>query len=467
MKAIVLFILLLLIFLLPEAQIPNGNWHGQLNAGGQKLDLVFHLSDSPDGPTATMDVPAQSAKDIPVDEVSLEEDEVSLNIADLGISYTGKLSEEGKLEGTFTQNGYAFPLELTLTEEEIKAPTKPQDPVAPFPYEVRELTFPGGASGVTLSATLTLPRGFEQPPVAILVSGSGPQDRDEALMGHRPFLVLADHLTRKGIAVLRYDDRGVAASTGDFASATTSDFADDAEAAVTFLAGRKDIDPRRIGIVGHSEGGVVAPMVAARNEKVAFVVMLAGIGMNGADLILAQADRIGEVQGIDEATREASYEISRGAIDIALSGQEPKIIDKELTRFLKKKYKEYRHIEMIGEESREDFIAQSKQMLDSPWMLELLAVEPSDYLTKVNCPVLSVIGTKDLQVPADLNTPLIKNALSHNPNVKAMDLEGLNHLFQEAETGSPAEYAKIEQTMSPKMLELVSEWIAETTLNTN
>jgi uncharacterized protein len=323
-------------------------------------------------------------------------------------------------------------------------------PRPPFPYQSADVTFPGKSEGVTLAGTLTLPSTPGPHPAVILISGSGPQDRDETIMGHKPFLVLADHLTRHGIAVLRYDDRGFAKSTGDFASATSVDFSDDAEGALEFLRARKDIDPKRIGYLGHSEGGIIAPMVAARRDDVAFLVFLAGTAVPGADVMLAQGEAIARAMGAPEAARAQNREIQQRLFDAVRSTSDPDELRKKAAEILA----------MLPEPQR---TAQVNQIV-APWMRFFITFDPATVLRRVKCPVLALFGELDLQVLPAQNAPVMEQALREAGNQRAEihRLAGLNHLFQPAKTGTPQEYATIEQTMDPKALDLIASWLRRT-----
>jgi pimeloyl-ACP methyl ester carboxylesterase len=446
---------------LPEPDVV-GTWEGVLEAAG--LRLVFHVEAADGGGfTGTMDSPDQGAADIPATSVTFTDGTLTFEVQNLGMTYEATLSEDGTtLEGTFTQGAARLPLTLTrITVEEASRPGRPQNPEPPFPYETEEVRFESDEVGVTLAGTLTLPPGEGPFPAAVLVSGSGPQDRDESLMGHRPFLVLSDHLTRSGVAVLRYDDRGVAESSGDFGSATSVNFASDALAAVHFLGQRPDIGP--VGIVGHSEGGLVGPMAAVRDEAVAYVVMMAGPGLTGAEIIQLQSDLINRAQGMPEEiiqlnrrTQQRLFEVVASDPDTASAAPKLRAI---LTASVEELPEDMRS-QAAQASSPQAIEAQVRQM-NSPWIRHFLSYDPRPTLERVTVPVLAINGEKDLQVPAEVNLPEIAAALERagNPDVTTLMLPGLNHLFQEAETGSPAEYARIPETMNPAALNAVSSWI--------
>lgn len=441
-----------------------GIWEGTLDAGAAKLRLVLHVTLGDDGVLhGTMDSPDQGATGIPASSVSAEGETLAFVIATLGARYQGTLSADGgSLDGTFSQSGASFPLALTKVAAPSE-PDRPQHPRPPFPYGVVEVEVANPEAGVTLSGTLTLPPGDGPFPAAVLVSGSGPQDRDESLMGHKPFLVLADHLTRQGIAVLRYDDRGVGSSTGTFATATSQDFASDALAAVAFLQARDDMGA--VGIVGHSEGGLVGPLAASRSDAVDFVVMLAGPGLPGEEIVQLQSDLIARADGAPEALVAANLETQRRLFALVRAEPDPDAAAPKLRAILEESVAalpaEVREA-MAEETTATAFEAQVRQV-NSPWFRNFLVYDPRPTLEQVRVPVLALNGELDLQVPAEANLREVSAALARggNPDVTVRALPGLNHLLQKAETGSPTEYARISETMNPAALEAVSAWILE------
>lgn len=458
-----------------------GDWSGTLVVGPQQLPIVFHIAADDTGLSATMDSPAQNAFGIPMDGVMVSGDSISLTLAAAGARYDGLLTGEGELDGRWAQGGGSLELTLKRTAGEggsgrgeagasppaVPDPsTRPQTPRPPFPYPSEEVSFVG-AGDFELAGTLTLPDGDGPHPGVILVTGSGPQDRDETLLGHKPFAVLADHLTRAGIAVLRYDERGVGASGGDFATATSDDFARDAEAALAWLASRPEVDRDRVGIVGHSEGGLVAPMVASRSELPAFIVMLAGPGMAGDEIILDQTAAGLRADGADEALVESQVAISREIFKIAEREPDIERATAEMTEWLRARLGELdpamRTAAGIPEGQEDAFIARQVGRVNSPWFRYFLSYDPLPALEAVEVPVLAVNGELDVQVTPERNLSAIEAALDRggNPDATVLELPGLNHLFQTATTGSALEYAQIDETMSPQLLELVADWINE------
>lgn len=439
----------------------TGDWFGTLHVQGVQLRLVLHISDTKEGLVTTLDSPDQGAFGIAIAKTAFADPKLSLELSNLRAQFEGELRQDSLL-GFWLQAGRQFPLHFGRKAKKAMKLKRPQEPTPPFPYEVEEVVFENSGAKLKLAGTLTLPNGKSKPPVAILISGSGPQDRDESIAGHKPFLVLADHLTRQGIAVLRYDDRGTAQSTGNHATATTADFATDVESAMEYLRSRPDIDSDNIGLIGHSEGGIIAPIVAARSKNVAFMVLLASTGVSGKELSLMQAKSLRTFEVPDEA---AFMAFNEQAIDLAASDKELEVIRAQLTQH----YNSVRDVmaSMMPEGSDLDaFIGQQVSQMTSPWSRFFYNYNPADELEKIkDCPVLSLNGTKDLQVLADVNQDGIKKALktADNEGFTIFKIKNLNHLFQECETGAMSEYGQIEQTFSPKALMIISDWIQSKT----
>lgn len=327
---------------------------------------------------------------------------------------------------------------------------RPQVPVKPYPYREEEVVYENPLAAVKLAATLTIPSGQGPFSAVVLITGSGPQDRDESMAGHRPFLILSDYLTRRGIAVLRADDRSTGKSIGNFQTATTADFAADAEGAVAYLKARSEADPRRIGLIGHSEGGIIAPMLAARDPSVAFIVMMAAPGVPGDEIVESQTLLMAQANGapLRVAQRQAAQQREIDAI-IKAGGDEA-VIEKNLRK-------------RASEGDLDPIIEGRINIMNSPWFRYSLKYDPASALRRVKCPVLAINGEKDLQVSSKQNLPAIRRALdeSGNQDFEVDELPGLNHLFQTAETGAPREYVEIEETMSPLALEKIASWISK------
>ena len=427
----------------------DGSWMGTLNAGDLQIRIVFKIANASTGLTAQLQSPDQISMWIPA-AVTRNSSALTIEIKSIGATFAGKIAADlNSIEGTFTQMGNNLPLLLKRVKDEsaLERP-RPQNPVKPYPYREEDVAYTDKAAGNTLAATLTIPPGKGPFPAVLLIAGSGPNDRDEALMGHRPFLVLADYLTRRGIVVLRADKRGVGKSTGDLNTATTADFADDAQASVDYLKTRPQVDPHRIGLLGHSEGGVIAPMVAARDHDVAFVVMMAGTGVPGDQIIEAQQRLIEEASGMPEDKVEKSAAQERQLVALIEEEQDTAALDQQL------------HTLLAGTVPDTQIGAQIN-FVKSPWFRYFLTYDPATALRKLTCPVLVLNGEKDLQVPPALNLPAIRKALDQagNTHYEIDEQPGLNHLFQPAKTGLLTEYAQIDITIAPAVLDKIANWI--------
>ena len=436
--------------LVANAQDVVGDWQGTLDVGVMKLRLVFHITNTEDGLTATMDSPDQNANGLPVTSVTRDGASLKMELKQIAGGFEGKIAQDlTTIEGTWTQRGSPLPLVLKRVKDAAELERRrPQNPVKPYPYRDEEVSYANPLASITLAATLTIPPGKGPFPAVLLIVGSGPHDRDEALMGHRPFLVLADYLTRHGIAVLRADKRGVGKSGGNFATGTTADFATDAEAGVAYLRKRPEVNPHKIGLIGHSEGGIIAPMVAARNPDIAFIVMLAGPGVPGDEILVAQSRLLAEAAGQSPAEAEKNANQEREVLALVKNEKDNAALESELRKRLAGKVPDAQMGTQI-------------KALTSPWYQFFLAYDPAGALRKVRCPVLALNGEKDLQVPPKLNLPAIRQALEEggNKHFETAELPGLNHLFQTARTGAPSKYAEIEETMSPVALEKMAGWI--------
>ena len=433
-----------------------GSWIGTLEAGGQKLRLVYHIERSEGGDlSGTMDSLDEGLFGLVLSTVEAGPNgSVRFDFATTGAEYTGRIREDGSgIEGHFAQRGFRFPLALERTDAEALKPARPQEPEPPFPYEVEEVRFENTEAGLLLAGTLTGPPGEGPHPAVLLISGSGAQDRDEAVFGHRPFFVLADYLTRRGIAVLRVDDRGVGDSEGNIAIATIEDFVTDALAGVAFLQSRPEVAPAFIGLVGHSEGASVAPLAANQTDDVAFVVLLAGLGITGRELLELQLITINRASGVPESIIEQRSALQVQLLDIATTAPDDSTAAAQARQAL------------AGSGLTAAQIEGQVRALVTPWMKFFLPYDPLPALRELSVPALVLNGSKDTQVPPAENLGPAEQALREggNPDFTVQELEGLNHLFQTADTGSPAEYTLIEETMSPVAMGLIADWIAERT----
>lgn len=435
-----------------SAQSVTGDWQGTLNVGSISLRLVFHISGENGQYKATMDSPDQGAKGIPVDDIKVQEQQITLTISQLMVKYNGTITADSLIAGTFTQGGVSSPLTLKRTVVRIN---RPQNPQPPYPYRSEEITFRNEQASINLAGTLTLPAEGGPFTAVILLTGSGIQDRDETIMEHKPFLVIADYLTRHGIAVLRFDDRGAGRSEGNPTTATTADFATDAEAALDYLKQRKEINASRIGFLGHSEGGCIAFHVAGKRKDVAFVVSLAGTGLPGDSILLYQNHVMARTLQMPEETWEAQNDMLKKIYDIAKS----ELSDKEAARMIVEAGKSVLPSTPAPEQT--EVLKKQAQAITLPWMRYFLKYDPRTDLAKMHCHLLALNGEKDMQVEAEANLKAIKEASKseNGRRITIMQYPGLNHLFQHCQTGMVNEYARIEETISPEVLNDITTWI--------
>lgn len=453
MKGIILFLSFLVLGFssFVQAQSYEGHWLGQLEISGVTLPLVFHITKEKDSYKGTMDSPQQNAFGFPAKEVKVDENGITFDLSAMGIMYQGK-SVNDTLKGKFSQGGKTYDLDLTrMKTDTYEKPKRPQEELGKIKYSEEEVTFYNASAKIKLAGTLTKPKGKGPFPAVILVSGSGPQDRNEEMLGHKPFLVIANYLTNNGIAVLRFDDRGVGKSAGDFSKATTEDFATDVEAGISFLKQQKGIDIQKIGIIGHSEGGMVAPMVAAKDTSLDFIVLLAGPGIFIRDLMLQQMEDITKSQGESDSIVTSQIENNRQAFDILLNT--PDNFDAK-----NKLIKLYQSQDTTMSESE---IRQAINPMFTPWFRYFISYNPQIALEQTKCRVLAINGDKDLQVASKVNLEGIETSLKSggNKDFKIVEMTNINHLFQTTSSGKISEYGQLEETFSPKVLEIMKDWI--------
>ncbi|WNJ21025.1 alpha/beta hydrolase [Pontibacter sp. G13] len=441
---------------------PTGSWGGKLDLGSMELRLILNVSQGEDGVLqGTLDSPDQGAKGLPVDKVSFENNVLTFTAMGGAATYEGTYdAAQSQVSGTFSQAGQQFPLVLTPAGE-TGPPKRPQTPQPPYAYGIEELEIPNEEAGITLTGTLTYPPNRAIKSAIVLVSGSGPQDRDETIMGHKPFAVLADAFTKAGYAVFRYDDRGVGASTGQFATATTEDFASDALAVVKFLQKRADIDPDKIVVAGHSEGGAIATMLAAHHSEVAGAIFMAGPGVAMDEILIQQERDLFVKSGFEpelmdrwKLVKEKLYKAVLNSND---EGELEQIILAQAEDWLADITPEER--QML--DATPEKLTQSIRTLSSPWMRFFLSYDPAKDLQSIKCPVLAINGSKDIQVAPKQNLTAIQQNLEAGKckDITVQELEGLNHLFQTADTGLPIEYNQIEETFAPSAIEVMIEWL--------
>ncbi len=447
------------------------HWKGALITPSGELEFFVTFTPDGDGHTATVSIPAQGATDLAVTDVVYTAEEIRFTLAAAppsGAHWVGKPDGDFQTaEGEFKQGAATLPFKMERVEEEAAGATRPQHPRPPFPYDAREVTYTNPIDNNTLAGTLTLPRGEGPHPAALLITGSGSQDRDETILGHKPFLVIADHLTRNGIAVLRVDDRGIGGSTGVRADLTSEDFVGDVLAGVSFLAEQPEIDSTKIGLIGHSEGGIIAPMAASRSPGIAYIVLLSGTAISGYELMPMQLAAIQRSIGRPEDNIQQQMEAQRELMRRVMDRADEAAVREALLELVNVQLANVPEDHPARQpEAVEQMLASQMAQMTSEWYRFFFSFDPREALRQVTCPVLALGGTLDLQVPPEANLPEIERALMEagNPDVTVVELEGLNHLFQTATTGSPTEYAQIEETFSPAALDLITEWISERTL---
>jgi pimeloyl-ACP methyl ester carboxylesterase len=447
------------------AQSIAGDWYGTLNVNGASLHLVFHIVKTADKYTTTWDSPDQGAKGLGTTATTVNGNQLAIDASAFNIKYTGTfVPDSNKIKGSFTQGAAILPLVLSTNKNSAiatKPAARPQDP-KDFPYKQEEVTFINPKAGDRLAGTLTIPANGKVSKVVVLITGSGPQNRNEELFNHRPFLVWSDWLTRRGVAVLRYDDRGIAKSTGDFTGATTADFADDAEAAVNYLSSRADLKNAAIGLMGHSEGGIIAPMVASRNKAVKFVVLLAGPGVPSEVLMQKQsADQMRLLGAPEKAITQALASNDKIYQLIRQNQNLPTAAFKVKADTLLYQIARVFSSGTLGNQTADEFVRAKSTSIVSPWFRCFMTLNPDDYLKKVTCPLLAINGTLDKQVSSAENLAGIKASMekSGNKHYQVVPLTDLNHLLQKATTGGLAEYGQIEETIDPIALKTVSDWI--------
>lgn len=433
-------------------------WRGTLDGTDLEMGLkVFQMEDG--SLTAKLDSYAQGVTDLPV-EFERDGNDYQVSFPGANLEFSGTLDPTTeKISGTLTQHGNETALEFAKANfDEIPTYKRPQTPQAPLPYDSEEVSFENSGDAIRLAGTLTLPPGDGPFPVAITISGSGASDRDESNFEHKPFLIIADHLARQGIAVLRYDDRGVGESTGKYTGATSADLATDVEAGIDFLKKHPKIDASRIGLIGHSEGGLIAPMVAAKRDDVHFIVLLAGTGVDGGVILKSQSTAMLEADGESEEMLDANRKVHEAIL--SLIKNDPDVTHEELetaSNLLIDSCED--------EDTRKLMEPMAKQlvaMLNSRWVGYFVRHDPVETLNQVKCHVLAMNGEKDLQVLCDLNLIPIENALREGSpaSFEIVRLPNTNHMFQETDgSGSPSEYGTIEETFSPKALKRISDWL--------
>lgn len=430
---------------------------GTLHVGDVELGIAYTIEEDQDGSlSATMHSLDEVVYDIFVNEIHYEDNQLTLICEAAQSTYEGQLVSGRNsvyFDGQWKQAGMSFDLDLRPVEE-IPRPNRPQDPQPPFPYEEQEVVFENIPAGIQLTGTLTIPEGTGPFPVLVTISGSGSQDRNSTFFEHKPFWVIADYLARLGIAVLRYDDRGVGGSTNSETEATTADLAGDVQAAVSFLMDHPDIDPNRIGLIGHSEGGIIAPMVATGNENIALIVLLAGPGLPGSQILLNQNEDIFRANGAPESVIELRLTYLSRVFEILQDYPD----DAEAKEKIREAF-----TQTYGQSLSQDELNTEAEAWTSPWIRFFILYDPGPTLAQVTCPILALFCERDIQVDVNQNLPVMESILTQAAHTDYLiqELPELNHLFQTAQTGVIEEYAQIEETFSPTALDVIGAWISE------
>ena len=436
----------------------EGLWQGALESHGLRLRFQLHVfHDSSGELIAALDSLDQFVSGLPATKVTQKENVFHFEIPALASTYDGTLEgNKNSITGEWTQSEIKEKLDFKRSDQPLEL-RRPQNPEKPYPYREEEVTFSNEKAGVNLAGTLTLPKGTGPFAAAVLVAGSGPQDRDDTIANHKPFLVLSDYLTRKGFAVLRYDKRGIGQSTGSAEMATTLDLAGDAQSAVAYLKTRKEIDPAKIGLIGHSEGAMIAPAIAAASNDLPWVVLLATPATKGEDTLLNQSDLIARAGGLSDAQVLSSLNFDKQAYELVQKEPDNAVVTETLKTLVKES----------GLDAAVPPAALEAQlhMMTSPWFRFFLSYDPLPDLKRTKCPVLALYGEKDLQVSPKINLPMLKQAFSDGGNKQAdvRQLPELNHFFQHAYSGSPTEYAAIDETFSPEAMKIIGDWLTART----
>lgn len=477
MKKVCLVAASLFFYLITFCQI-TGNWHGALDVNGTELPLILHITkDSSDKISGTLDSPSQMAYGLKCSAIILRGDSVFIELKAFGAKYAGLLAYgKNKMTGNWLQGGMTLPLNLEKATDSVPvvAFKRPQTPAEPFDYFTEDVAYTNASNTIRFAGTFTRPSHGttnKKYPVVLLISGSGQQDRDETIFDHKPFAVIADHFTKAGIACLRVDDRGTGHTTGSFANSTTADFAKDVEAGIEYLRGRTDVDKENIGLLGHSEGGMIAPMVASIRSDIKFIVLLAAPGIPILDLMEQQTVDVATTSGIAKDEMEKFRPMYKPLIMAALKEVDSATALKNVVSVFsdwqsKTDSVTVQHTTGVTDKkSLENFAAGMVATTRQPWFRYFIQFNPADYISKVRCAVLALNGEKDVQVAAAPNLEAIRKILVEKKvkTFKVQLLPGLNHLFQHCKSCTIQEYASLEETFSPVALTVMSTWIKDVT----
>ncbi len=452
MKKILYLFLICLHFSCSNAQSFDGSWKGEVEVSGQKLLLVFNLEqDSNDRWIGTFESPMQTAQRFPIDAIKVQKDSIWMVVKAIRLFYAGYLDrDKDVMKGVMKQGSFESAMILVRSENEMSGLSRKQDVFPPYDYLEQQVSFRNPKGNASLAGTLTYPKGGGPFPAVVLVNGSGQQNRDSEVFGHRPFKILADHLSKNGFAVLRYDDRGIGGSKGEVNLATTIDFASDADAAVDFLSKQNTVKLGKIGIVGHSEGALIAEIVAAENDKVDYVALLSGPVIKGDSLLILQSYALGKASGLSESVLNENKISNRRIYDILLRDETPQelsgMLEKELVR------------QNRGNPLTSDMKIKLSPML-IPWFRTFLRIDPAYYLKQLRVPIFASFGGKDVQVPANENIYALQHLRLNTTDVTIKDYPNLNHLFQQAETGKIEEYFENSESFNEQLMDDLTHWL--------
>lgn len=453
MRKILYILFLVLLSSCSKAQSFDGSWKGEVEVASSKLLLVFNLEKNGDAWKGTLESPMQTSQKFPITSIKIERDSIWIAVNSIKLAYVGFLDRDRDvMKGVMKQGNFESALLLVRSENEQSGITRQQDVFPPYPYEEQEVEITNVKGNSRLTGTLTYPKGKENVPAIVLVNGSGQQNRDSEIFGHRPFKVLADHLTRNGFAVLRYDDRGIGGSKGEVNRATTIDFASDADAAVTLLKNQHAVGISSIGIVGHSEGGLIAAIVASENKNVRYIAMLSGPILRGDSLLILQSYALGKIGGLSEAQLFANKQKNRRIYDILMQDKTPAQIKTAVEQELVRQNGGHAF-------SSEETAAVSPMLI--PWFRTFLKLDPAYYLKRTAIPIFAAFGGKDIQVPANENIYALERLRLKTTAVTIKDYPNLNHLYQDAKTGSVDEYFDNPETLNINMMDDLTTWLKQ------
>lgn len=457
---------LMLLFISPQVQSQDisGSWKGDLKVMGQSLPLIVHFEEQNGEWTGKMDSPQQNAMGIPMKKVLANELMVSFEMSVLNASYEGVLTND-EIKGNFSQGGMKFPLDFSRANpddiQKREVPNRPQTPKEPFNYDIEEVSFENKSDNITLMGTLTKPKGEGKFPAVVLITGSGPHNRDHEILGHKPFWVMADYLSENGIVVLRYDERGIGKSTGDFSSATTFDLKNDVVSAIKFLENHPSVDLSKIGVIGHSEGGLISWILGSEEYNLSFLVSLAGPVVPIKELMTKQTEELARVSGLPESIVKSEVNKNKQVYQAVIDSQSDEEWKAALGPIFEANLKEM----YVPENMWASQITSLRNAYESqltPWMVNFLKMNPEVYISEIDIPVFAAFGTKDLQVAAAQNGNRLIELFEGKSDLLALKVyDNLNHIFQTAQTGGIEEYGKIEETFNEKVLSDIVKFIKQ------